>query len=257
VEFHALLRHALSGDVLAAATVAISDYHSPALELLHATRSHLPLLLRAAGLLLCSGCLPPLQLSDSRRLWTPTSVDWAVGALYCVAAVMLTADVLVTRVLLSQHAAQAGLLKLSRDVIVLLSVLLAAHTAFVLGAPPSPSTLCAHACGVDGRHPCGSQTGRCWALLGTIGESALRMSLTPATPVRSQARDTSGCCHCGRCSTWAASPPCCPCSTCSRGHPPSSCPRCPRGWWRARSCRCLETVWKSARRQKHQVCACA
>jgi hypothetical protein len=61
-------------------------------------------------------------------------VDWAVGGLYSIAAVMLTVDVLITRALFSHAATQTGLLKLSRDVSVGLCALLAAHTAYMLGA---------------------------------------------------------------------------------------------------------------------------
>jgi len=68
VEFHAFLRHPLTGDVLAATTVAVSDYHSPARELLYSMHVHTPLLMRAAGLLLCSGCLPKVCVSATRPL---------------------------------------------------------------------------------------------------------------------------------------------------------------------------------------------
>lgn len=80
-----------------------------------------------------------MSLSDSLLPWTPSGVDWAVGGLYSIAAVMLTVDVLITRALFSHAATQTGLLKLSRDVTVVLCAVLAAHTAFVLGAtPPLP-----------------------------------------------------------------------------------------------------------------------
>jgi hypothetical protein len=77
-----------------------------------------------------------VSLNDSLLPWTPSRVDWAVGGLYSIAAVMLTVDVLVTRALFSHAATQLGLLKLNRDVTVVLCALLAAHTAFVLGATP-------------------------------------------------------------------------------------------------------------------------
>lgn len=72
VEFHAFLRHPLTGDVLAATTVAVSDYHSSARELLYSMHVHSPLLMRAAGLLLCSGCLPKVCASFS-LVW----LQWA------------------------------------------------------------------------------------------------------------------------------------------------------------------------------------
>jgi hypothetical protein len=72
-EFHALLRHPLTGDVLAATTIAVSDYHSSARELLYSMHVHSPLLMRAAGLLLCSGCLPKVCVPHDRfsSVWPP------------------------------------------------------------------------------------------------------------------------------------------------------------------------------------------